>query len=65
MGHIGGLRSDPDYFALVLMNRILGSGFASRLFKDVGSRQGLAYSVFGYYSANFDHDGIFYIGCQT
>ncbi len=29
------------------------------------SRQGLAYSVFGYYSANFDHDGIFYIGCQT
>ena len=65
MGHIGGLRSDPDYFALVLMNRILGSGFTSRLFKEVRSRQGLAYSVFGYYSANFDHDGIFYIGCQT
>jgi len=65
MGHIGGLRSDPDYFALVLMNRILGSGFTSRLFKEVRSRQGLAYSVFGYYSANFDHEGIFYIGCQT
>jgi len=65
MGHIGGLRNDPDYFALVLMNRILGSGFTSRLFKEVRSRQGLAYSVFGYYSANFDHEGIFYIGCQT
>ena len=65
MGHVGGLRNDPDYFALVLMNRILGSGFTSRLFKEVRSRQGLAYSVFGYYSANFDHEGIFYIGCQT
>jgi predicted Zn-dependent peptidase len=65
MGHIGGLRNDPDYFALVLMNRILGSGFTSRLFKEVRSRQGLAYSVFGYYSANYDYEGIFYIGCQT
>ena len=45
MGHVGGLRNDPDYFALVLMNRILGSGFTSRLFKEVRSRQGLAYSV--------------------
>lgn len=65
MGHIGGLVSDPDYFALVLMNRILGSGFTSRLFKEVRSRQGLAYSVFGAYSANFDYEGMFYIGCQT
>ncbi len=65
MGHIGGLRNDPDYFALVLVNRILGSGFTSRLFREVRSRQGLAYSVFGYYSANYDYEGIFYIGCQT
>jgi predicted Zn-dependent peptidase len=65
LGHIGGLRSDPDYFALILMNRILGSSFTSRLFKNVRSRQGLAYSVFGNYSANYDHPGIFYVGCQT
>ena len=65
MGHIGGLRSDPDYFALSLMNRILGSGFTSRLFKEVRSRQGLAYSVFGYFSADYDHAGMFYVGCQT
>ena len=45
IGHIGGLRNDPDYFALVLVNRILGSGFTSRLFREVRSRQGLAYSV--------------------
>ena len=47
------------------MNRILGSGFTSRLFREVRSRQGLAYSVFGYFSANYDHAGIFYVGCQT
>ena len=65
MGHIGGIRNDPDYFALSLMNRILGSGFTSRLFKEVRSRQGLAYSVFGVYTADFDHLGVFFVGCQT
>ncbi|MHC4296159.1 MAG: M16 family metallopeptidase [Planctomycetota bacterium] len=65
LGHIGGLRSDPDYFALIVMNRILGGGFTGRLFKNVRSREGLAYSVFGAYSANYDHPGQFYVGCQT
>lgn len=65
LGHIGGLRSDPDYFALIVMNRILGGGFTSRLFRNVRSREGLAYSVFGAYSANYDFPGEFYVGCQT
>jgi len=65
LGHIGGLMSNPDYFALILMNRILGSGFTSRLFKNVRSREGLAYAVFGIYSANYDFPGLFYVGCQT
>lgn len=65
MGHIGGQMSDPNYFALVLMNRILGSPFAGRLFKNVRSRQGLTYDVFGYYRADYDHPGVFYVGCQT
>lgn len=65
LGHIGGLMNDPDYFALIVMNRILGGGFTGRLFKNVRSREGLAYSVFGAYSANFDYPGEFYVGCQT
>jgi len=65
LGHIAGLRSDPDYFALIVMNRILGGGFTGRLFKNVRSREGLAYSVFGAYSANYDYPGEFYVGCQT
>jgi predicted Zn-dependent peptidase len=26
---------------------------------------GLAYAVFGVYSADYDHPGVFYVGCQT
>jgi len=65
LGHIGCLMSDPDYFALIVMNRILGVGFTSRLFRNVRSREGLAYAVFGNYSANYDYPGVFYVGCQT
>ncbi len=65
LGHIGGVMNDPDYFALVVMNRILGGGFTGRLFKNIRSRKGLAYSVFGIYSANYDFPGLFYVGCMT
>jgi len=65
LGHIGGVMSDPDYFALIVLNRILGGGFTGRLFKNIRSREGLAYSVFGLYSSNYDFPGIFYVGCQT
>jgi len=64
LGHIGGMMNDPDYFSLLVMNEILGS-FTGRLFKNVRSRMGLAYSVFGVYSADYDHPGVFYVGCQT
>ncbi|HNW35698.1 MAG TPA: pitrilysin family protein, partial [Candidatus Ozemobacteraceae bacterium] len=65
IGHLGGLMNNPDYFALEVMNNILGGGFSSRLFKRVRSEQGLAYDVFGVYSSNFDHEGLFYLGCST
>jgi zinc protease len=65
LGHIGGRMDDPDYFSLMVMNEILGSGFTSRLFKNVRSRQGLAYSVGGAYGADYDHPGIFSLSCQT
>ncbi|MDI6447591.1 M16 family metallopeptidase [Anaerobaca lacustris] len=65
LGHLGGRMSDPDYPALTLMNHILGGGFTGRLFKNVRSRQGLAYSVFGTFSAQYDRPGVFSLGCQT
>ncbi len=65
LGHIGGMMNDPDYFALLVMNEILGGSFTSRLFKNVRSRMGLAYAVFGFYASDFDHPEVFYVGCQT
>jgi predicted Zn-dependent peptidase/outer membrane lipoprotein-sorting protein len=65
LGHIGGVRSNPDYFALRVMNDILSGGFSGRLFRNVRSEQGLAYAVFGIYSANYTFPGIFYVACMT
>jgi len=46
VGHLSVKEDDPDYFALALLDDILGGkALTSRLFKDVRSRQGLAYSV--------------------
>ncbi len=65
LGHIGGIMSNPDYFALRVMNDILSGGFSGRLFRNVRSEQGLAYAVFGIYSANYNFPGIFYVACMT
>jgi len=43
-------RSDPDRYALRLLNVILGDGMRSRLFQEVRERLGLAYSVDSYVS---------------
>ncbi|WP_455388380.1 M16 family metallopeptidase [Petrachloros mirabilis] len=65
LGHIGGLMSDPDYFALTVVNQILCGSLTGRLFKSIRSEQGLAYSVGGSYGMNCRHPGIFSIGCRT
>lgn len=38
---------DPDYPAMVLLNRILGEGMSSRIQTELIDRLGLAYSLFG------------------
>ncbi|MBI2913843.1 MAG: insulinase family protein [Chloroflexi bacterium] len=38
-------RMDPDRYALMVLNSLLGRGMSSRLFKEVRERRGLAYSV--------------------
>lgn len=65
LGHIGGLRENPDYAALQLMNEILSGGFSGRLLQSVRSDLGLAYSVFGSYTSNIYYPGIFYTGVMT
>jgi zinc protease len=60
-------RKNPDYFALTVMNEVLGGGFSSRLFKNVREAKGLAYAVGGGVGSAFDHPGImgFSIGTKT
>ncbi|WP_446374584.1 M16 family metallopeptidase [Coleofasciculus sp. E2-BRE-01] len=64
LGHIGGEFDNPDYPALDVMNQIL-NGFGGRLFNEVRSRQGLAYSVYGFWSPRHDYPGMFVAGGQT
>ncbi len=46
MGWLGITQSDPDFFALSVLNDILGGqAFTSRLFQEVRTKEGLAYSV--------------------
>lgn len=47
MGHQGIKRSNPDYYKLLVMDYVLGtgSGFTDRLSANLRDRQGLAYSV--------------------
>ncbi len=46
-GRPGLRKTDPDYFAAVVVNHILGGGvFTARLFREVREKRGLAYSVY-------------------
>jgi zinc protease len=64
LGHLGGRLDSPDYPALTVLNEIL-SGFGGRLFNEVRSRQGLAYSVYGVWNSRYDYPGLFIAGGQT
>jgi zinc protease len=62
---LGTERSNPDYYALSVMNEIFSGGFGSRVVQNVRTRLGLAYSVSGSFSAQYDHPGIFYVIAAT
>jgi zinc protease len=64
IGHLGGRLDSPDYAALSVMNQVL-SGFGGRLFNEVRSRQGLAYSVYADWNPQYDYPGLFLSGGQT
>lgn len=65
LGHVGGLRSNPDYAKVQVMNNVLSGGFSGRLFQKVRTDLGLAYSVGGQYQMNPFYPGEFYVQVQT
>jgi zinc protease len=62
---LGVRRDDPDYYTLSVMNEIFGDGFSSRLFQNVRTRLGLAYSVGGGVGWAYDHLGMFHVSAET
>ena len=62
---LGTERNNPDYYALSVMNEIFAGGFGSRLFQNVRTKLGLAYSVGGSYGASYDHPGVFEVSAST
>ncbi|QQE64997.1 peptidase M16 [Leptolyngbya sp. BL0902] len=64
IGHLGGQLNYPDHAALSVMNEVL-NGFSGRLFNEVRSRQGLAYSVYAFWAPRLDYPGLFVGGGET
>ena len=65
LGHEGVGRENPDYYAIQVMNYILGGGgFSSRTLESIRNERGLAYSVYSYFSAEKGH-GTFELVMQT
>lgn len=65
LGQPGYVRKDPDFFALLVGNHILGGGgFVSRLTHEVREKRGLSYGVYSGFAPGL-HAGAFTIGLQT
>ena len=65
LGHLGISRENPDYYAVSVMNYILGGGgFSSRLMQSIRDEKGLAYDVHSFFEA-LKQAGTFEVGVQT
>jgi zinc protease len=65
IGQPGIKRGDADYFPLYVGNHVLGgSGFSSRLVKEIRVKRGLSYSVYSYFLPQ-RVEGPFQAGLQT
>ena len=65
MAELGIEQKNPDYFAVQIMNEVLGGGFSGRLVNSIRTKKGLAYSVSGGLGAAFDRPGLLRLGMQT
>ena len=64
-GHGGTTRDNPDWYAISVMNYILGGGgFSSRMMNSIRVEGGLAYSVFSFFRPG-KVPGSFQVGLQT
>ena len=62
---LGTTRKDPDYYAISVFNEAFGGGFSSRLFSDIRTTKGLAYSVGGGIGTGWDRRGMLRLVMST
>ncbi len=66
MGHLAIRQADPEFFAFSLLDDILGGqAFSSRLFQEVRTKAGLAYTVGSALMAGRFDRGTFFLYAQT
>ncbi len=65
LGHGGISRTNPDFYAVTVMNYVLGAGgFSSRLMDSIRDKQGLVYGIMSHFDARF-MPGSFWVNFQT
>jgi zinc protease len=65
LGHGGISRTNPDFYAVTVMNYVLGAGgFSSRLMDSIRDKQGLVYGIMSHFDARL-MPGSFWINFQT
>lgn len=65
LGHAGVPRTHPDYYAIQVMNYILGGGgFSARLMNSIRNERGFAYSVYSQFEPQ-KYTGSFQVVMQT
>jgi len=65
LGHAGIDRLHPDYYAVSVMNYILGGGgFSSRLMQKIRDEMGLTYGIYSYFDGSIRR-GAFQVSVQT
>ena len=66
IGHLATTRDNPDRYALMVMNDILGGGgFSARLLTRIRSDEGLAYSAYSSFGLGTYYDGAFRASFQS
>ncbi len=66
VGHFGVRRSNPDRYAIEIMDMILGGGgFSSRIMERVRTEEGLAYAVSSSFPTSTRDVGLFRVTLQT
>lgn len=64
LGHLGFKRSHPDYYAMTLVNTLLGGYFGSRLMKNIREEKGYTYGIYSGWASEA-YDGYFVISADV